>query len=189
MIELSVSDPTDQIIKAMQDLPSKVVKPALMRALNRSATATRAKAVKEIRQEMGVSAATVREGIKLERAQARRLAAILRHRGRRLNLIRFGARQTKKGVSAKAWGKRRTYRGAFIVKERTVFTRERGAGRLPIRPMYGPGIVQTAIDRDVYRNLRNFTNDEFKKVLVHEINFRMQKLARKGAPNFKKVAA
>ena len=29
-------------------------------------------------------------------------------------MIEFGARQTKKGVSAKAWGKRRIYKGAFI---------------------------------------------------------------------------
>ena len=31
-----------------------------------------------------------------------------------MSLIKFGARQTKKGVSAKAWGKRKIYRGAFI---------------------------------------------------------------------------
>ena len=30
------------------------------------------------------------------------------------NVIEFGARQTKKGVSAKVWGKRRVYKGAFI---------------------------------------------------------------------------
>ena len=29
-------------------------------------------------------------------------------------MIEFGARQTKKGVSAKVWGKRRIYKGAFI---------------------------------------------------------------------------
>ena len=31
-----------------------------------------------------------------------------------LNAIEFGARQTKKGVSAKIWGVRKIYRGAFI---------------------------------------------------------------------------
>ena len=30
------------------------------------------------------------------------------------NVIEFGARQTKKGVSAKVWGKRRVYKRAFI---------------------------------------------------------------------------
>mgnify|MGYP001942732765 CR=1 FL=1 len=29
-------------------------------------------------------------------------------------MIKFGARQTKRGVSAKVWGKRKIYRGAFI---------------------------------------------------------------------------
>ena len=30
------------------------------------------------------------------------------------NVIEFGAKKTKKGVSAKIWGKRKIYRGAFI---------------------------------------------------------------------------
>ena len=33
---------------------------------------------------------------------------------RYLNAIEFGARQTKKGVSAKIWGVKKIYRGAFI---------------------------------------------------------------------------
>ena len=39
-------------------------------------------------------------------------------KSRYLNAIEFGARQTKKGVSAKIWGKRKIYRGAFIVSRR-----------------------------------------------------------------------
>ena len=35
-------------------------------------------------------------------------------KSRYLNAIEFGARQTKKGVSAKIWGVRKVYRGAFI---------------------------------------------------------------------------
>ena len=35
-------------------------------------------------------------------------------KSRYLNAIEFGARQTKKCVSTKIWGKRKIYRGAFI---------------------------------------------------------------------------
>ena len=35
-------------------------------------------------------------------------------KSRYLNVIEFGARQTKRGVSANVWGKRKIYRGAFI---------------------------------------------------------------------------
>ena len=35
-------------------------------------------------------------------------------KSRYLNAIEFGARQPKKGVSAKIWGVRKVYRGAFI---------------------------------------------------------------------------
>ena len=34
-------------------------------------------------------------------------------KSRYLNVIEFGARQTKRGVSAKVWGKRKIYRGAL----------------------------------------------------------------------------
>ena len=35
-------------------------------------------------------------------------------KSRYLNVIEFGAKKTKKGVSANVWGKRKIYRGAFI---------------------------------------------------------------------------
>jgi len=38
----------------------------------------------------------------------------IRIKSRYLNLIEFGARQTKKGVSAKAWGKRKLYKHALM---------------------------------------------------------------------------
>ena len=56
------------------------------------------------------------------------------------NLIRFKATQNKKGVAASAWGKRKTYRGAFIGNSgRTVFART-SKTRLPIKPLYGPSV-------------------------------------------------
>jgi len=51
----------------------------------------------------------VRTGKRLNQAEA------LQERvGKVANVIEFSARQTKKGVSAKVWGKRRVYKHAFI---------------------------------------------------------------------------
>ena len=63
---------------------------------------------------------------------------------RYLNLIEFGARQTKKGVSTKACGKRKLYKHAFIGSGRNsgkqlVFGKTRGNPK-KLRALHGPSL-------------------------------------------------
>ncbi len=189
MITIRAITPIDAIIDAISALPKKIAKPAIAKALNRAATATRKRSAKVIQNEMGVKAGALKTAVKVERANAKKLSALISNRGKRLNLIRFGAKQGKKGVRAKAWGTRRLYKGAFIGnKGRTVFART-SAERLPIKPLFGPGVAQTVIDGGIYKKLRRFTSEEFKKVLFKEVAFRMQKEAGKAHAKKKSIAA
>ena len=52
--------------------------------------------------------------IKKDKARKGDETYLIHIKSRYLNAIEFGARQTKKGVSAKIWGVRKVYRGAFI---------------------------------------------------------------------------
>ena len=52
--------------------------------------------------------------MKKDRARRRDETYSIFIKSRYKNVIEFGARQTKKDVSAKVWGKRRVYKGAFI---------------------------------------------------------------------------
>jgi hypothetical protein len=114
-------------------------------ALNRVGTHANSLAVKELAEVTGLKQKDVREALSRTRATWANLQTKIAAIGRALNLIRFGARQTKRGVTASAWGRRRLYAGTFIAnKGRTVFKRakvgDKRAGRLPIAPVHGPSI-------------------------------------------------
>lgn len=120
-------DFTVDIQKAMRDLSAahqRMVPAAASSALNRVATSARTTAVRTIRGETAIKASEVRKYISLRRASRANLVAQITTKSHAPNLIRYGAREVKKGVSANAWGKRRIYRDAFIGNAgRTVFSR------------------------------------------------------------------
>lgn len=124
---------------------------AAARAINRTAQTIMSQSIREIAKRMGVRQKDVRDVTRLNRATPSRLFAVITFRGRPLNLIRFKARQTKRGVSATPWGKRRVFPMTFIATVRGregVFVRQkvggRRVGRLPIRGVTGPGVAKTA---------------------------------------------
>ena len=61
-----------------------------------------------------MKAGVVAKGLKKDKARRGDEEYSIFIKSRYKNVIEFGARQTKKGVTAKVWGKRRIYRGAFI---------------------------------------------------------------------------
>ena len=78
-------------------------------------------------------------------------------------MIEFGARQTKKGVSAKVWGKRRVYKHAFIGSGRNsgkqlVFGKTRGDPK-KLKALHGP-----SLPREFERqNMESLFNKKRKK--------------------------
>jgi hypothetical protein len=68
-----------------------------------------------IKYEKGMQAPlVVAKGMKKDKARRGDEEYSIYIKSRYKNVIEFGARQTKRGVSAKVWGKRKIYRGAFI---------------------------------------------------------------------------
>lgn len=147
-------------------------------ALNRTAKTMVARNARSVAKAMGLKIRDVKGNTKIKRARPdpALLSAEIEYRGDALNLIRFKARQIKKGVSAAPWGNRRHFRGAFIVNINgtdVVMIRKKNVGnvgtgeteesrraaaaaaamgnsrrhnRLPIRAMKGPGIAKTAAE-------------------------------------------
>ena len=122
------------------------------RAINRTATRARTRVVRAISSEVKIRQADVRKQIRVRRASYSRLEAHLVIWGRRIPLIRFGARQTRRGVTyqiGKAGG-RKLIEHAFITTmpsgHHGVFIRGRGQGpggmvrRLPIFERLGPSV-------------------------------------------------
>ena len=112
-------------MRALNEVHRNVIPQAASAALNRVATSARKTAVDTIRKETNIKAGAVRKYVSVSKSNKSTLTAEIRASKYAPNLINFGARQTKKGVSANAWAKRKIYRGAFIGnKGRTVFIRD-----------------------------------------------------------------
>jgi len=125
VIQFDVSVDIKAAMAALNEVQRKVIPQAASSALNRVATSARRVAIDTIRKETNIKAAAVRKYVTTKKASKSMLTAEIRASKYAPNLINFGARQTKKGVSANAWAKRKIYRGAFIGnKGRTVFIRD-----------------------------------------------------------------
>lgn len=136
---------TDRLIN---DLQRSIVPKAINAALNRVVVTGRSEAVRTIARTTGLKQKDIREHLDIRRAGRGDPAAEIRAKPWSPNLIRYQARQTQAGVSAKAWGQRKVYKGSFIGnKGRTVFTRT-GKARLPLKALHGPSVPREFM-RDV----------------------------------------
>lgn len=139
----------DERIKHAVDVLGVEAPKAIARALNRGATTARATMQRRVAVDMKLKVGAVREEIKVDQARpfADRLRARVWVTGNRIPLIDFGARQTKRGVSADTGQGRKVYPHTFIAKMRSghvgVFQRKtigRGSKRLPIIERFGPSL-------------------------------------------------
>lgn len=174
----------DRLITNIRAVEREVYPKAASRALNRTATSVRTQASRSVAKAMGLTIAPVRKKFFIEKAKPSRLTAIVSAVGRPISLIHFAARQVRKGVTAKAWGKRKLYRGAFIAKAKTrsageeefrptadqVFVRE-GKMRLPIKKLWGPGIPQTLAEPEIQTEIEKQVLTQLPQRIEKEIAF------------------
>lgn len=155
MTDIRVTTNGREVAKALRLIPRKVVDQAAAAALNRTLKNVQRFALKQAAKDMGVTTTRLSKGRSVgsgsvgavygDKASRAKLQATLTGLGRPFNLIRFGGRQTKKGVSHKAWGRRQVAKGAFIGNSgRTAFIRRRNG---KIRGAWGPGLAKTIADK------------------------------------------
>lgn len=114
------------------------------RAINKTAVSARAKVVRALAGLTGLRQKDIRDRMRIRKATYRRWWARIHISPRRIPLIRFGARQTRKGVTYRGEGrKRQLVPGAFIATmpggELGVFKRSTGQS-LPIYERFGPSL-------------------------------------------------
>ena len=110
-------------------------------AINKTATQGRTRAARRISKASGIKVGEVRKRIRIQRATRVRWAAALRLSNERLPLILFSARQTRRGVTYRLGGAKRSrlahgfiavmpsgHRGVYMRK----WQGDKRAGRLPI---------------------------------------------------------
>lgn len=134
MIKIDVMADVERAKRDLRSVFHSAVPAAAASALNRTASTARTVAVRTIRGQTAIKASEVRRYVLMRRAARTNLVATITAKAHAPNLIRYGAREVRGGVSANAWGKRRIYKDAFIGnKGRTVFGRVN-----PTPPKSGP---------------------------------------------------
>ena len=98
-------------------------------------------------------------------------------------MIEFGARQTKRGVSAKAWGKRKMYRGAFIGSgrnsgKRLVFRQAEDNPKRAVA-LHGPSLPREFYRQDMEKIFNKKIKTRFPILFKRAIEFHMLKALKK----------
>ena len=167
-LEITVDEGQAEEIRGLLAGVTEGVPRVLCRAINKVGTAARTQIVRRIVQEVNLKVTEVRNrNVLLRRANFYNLAAVLQISGRRIPLVKWGARQVRRGVSyAIRRGARKVAAGAFMEAggrpiampsgHRGVFergqpgttrrVRKEGGRRghywseLPIHELYGPSV-------------------------------------------------
>lgn len=165
--DITVQHDLKKLRRGLNALETKVAPQATIRTLNRVAESAKVASARHIAPQMNSRQAAVKRRIETHKAQinkrvGKQLWATLVARDRALQLIEFvvGSKKPtqqpggKRGrVAAKVYGKTRTLTDAFIAPRRrgssktTVYVRKSGK-RLPLKMLFGPGIMQLFRQRE-----------------------------------------
>ncbi len=114
MLEVGVD--VSEILKTGVRLKSagKNMPTAIMRALNHTGRKTRTVMIRSLVKQTGLKRKTIVEALKKKGAAVGSPSFVIKSRGGDISLKYFKPRETRKGVSAAPWGKRRLYLGTFL---------------------------------------------------------------------------
>ena len=159
MIHVDVRTNVKSVQKNLGFLARKQLPKATSMALNKTATSLRGFTVREGKKAMGASnikSKEVRAKTFILKANIRKLFAVLILRGGKYPLERFRAKQTSIGVTASAYGVNRVYKSTFIQTvrgKRNVFKRINKRKALPIKQLWGTGLLDTFKRKKKFKNL------------------------------------
>jgi hypothetical protein len=165
-----------EVSKTLSRFQRQAIPKATVSTLNQVAREVNTVAKKELTKAMGFAAKNFKAELTIVKANKNRLVSQVRAKNKAYNLARFNAKQTKKGVRAKAWGKSKVYRGAFIAKAgRTVFARTSDK-RLPIKALTGPRLGKEFESSVVNGAMNRKVRERFTPLFNRNIAFHVSKL-------------
>lgn len=160
----------DRVQRHLRNTQKEIAR-ATVRALNRTGTEIRTRAVRMLQARTGYQQKLIRTKFTIIRANAATLTARVSVRSKAIPLIKLPARQTPAGVVVNAGSRRIHLPSAFIATmptgHRGIYQRKKRR-RLPIREMYGPNLAREF--EAIYSELRTITNDLFQKNFKHEMS-------------------
>lgn len=170
---------------------NEVIDRATVNALNRAMVTGRAVAARELKKEYGALPIRVIKGqIRIERANSRKLRAIMTFAARRIRLIRYGVFSTPRGIRGTGLPKklldqdgnpisRADLAHAFIRRSRNTGTwnvmKRAGQDRYPLQIVLAPALSETLVEGQIGRGMATVAVETFEKALRKEIQYRLRK--------------
>ena len=178
-MEVKVKSNVKEAMRKLRNIPKKYVAKALVTALNKVVAEVFTQAKRELRDATGLKAGVVAKKIKKDKARRGDEEYSIFVKSRYLNVIEFGARQTKRGVSAKVWGKRKIYRGAFIrggrnSGKRLVFKKLKGDPKR-IEALHGASLPREFHRQDMEKIFKKKIKTRFPILFKRAVEFQMLK--------------
>jgi hypothetical protein len=143
----------------------------ISRALNRAGDAATTQVGRILAQEVGLGVRRVRESVRVSPSTPGHLTYEIVVSGRHIPLSEFAPRETRKGVSARPWGKRRVFGGAFILPGTEDVAVRQTAERLPLRRLFGPSLaVEAERSEALHKAVEDVVNETFARRFAHELS-------------------
>ena len=175
---ITVDTNIKEVTKGLTRIQKRVIPQANSTALNKTMRTAVKEIKKDVAKDTGLKQKDIAERIKVRKSNKITQSTTMQMFGRYFNLIRFKARQFKKGVKAKAWGKLKLYKGAFIAKapsgQELVFARK-GKSRLPIKALAGASPETEATKRMDDPSFNRRVLGWFDKNFTHEVMYRIKR--------------
>ena len=177
-MEIKINNTIKRAVKNVNKIHKKFVPKAMVTALNKMGKEVMTQAKRELKDATGLKAGTVAKKMTKDKARRGDETYSIRIKSRYLNLIEFNARQTKRGVSAKGWGKRKIYRGAFIGRgqnsgKELVFKKVRDSKR--IKAVYGASLTREFVRQDMEKIFNKKIKTRFPILFKRAVEFQMMK--------------
>jgi len=152
----------------------KLIPSVTRSALNRAGKKVKTEIVRFLSPKTKIKQKDLRSGIRIIRASFTRATVTLIARGRRFNVIRFKARETKKGLVAHPWGIRRIYLTGFIGNNQRTALMRLPSGKL--KGISGPGLSSEFINDQAIRLMEQVGRAAFIKEFNRDLKRRIGNL-------------
>lgn len=179
MIEIKYDDAKlKQLERTLAGIPRALPR-VMSRALNRTATSARTQVARQLSQRTGLGVSAVRKQIKMSKASYSNWRSTILISSKRMPLIEFKAKQTRKGVTYRREGSRILIRHAFLTTmpsgHRGVFKRKTSA-RLPIAELKGPSLGHVFSEaQDEANRIYRESSQRLEKNIMDQVNLILQK--------------
>ena len=181
-MEIVLKNNIKELTRNLDKLERQVLPQATNRTINRVGGKVRTQVRRHVSSEAGIAQKALNQrGFFADiKSNLRTLTFSVIVKYGSIPLKDFNPRQTKLGVTAKAWNKRKVYEGAFISEKlgRHVFVRKSNK-RLPIKKLYGPIPARLAKGRELENKVDHVIDTSFITELQRNIDYYASRLIKK----------